>query len=38
MQELARYRLEVVTLMELANPEADGFSSAVCEVQLQWCR
>ena len=35
MQELARYRLKVVTLMELANPEADGFSSAACEDQLQ---
>jgi phosphate:Na+ symporter len=35
VQDLARYRVEVVTLMELANPDIEGFSVTDCEAQLQ---
>ena len=31
---ISRYRYEVAGLMELANPEADGFSFSACETQL----
>jgi hypothetical protein len=33
--EMARYRAEVVTLMGLADPQAEGFSFADCEAQLE---
>jgi len=35
IQDLADYRVEVVTLMELANPDVEGFSITECEAQLQ---
>jgi phosphate:Na+ symporter len=35
MQELARYRVEVVTLIQSANPDIEGFSITDCEAQLQ---
>jgi phosphate:Na+ symporter len=35
MAGLARYRVEVVDLMKRANPEAEGYSFAECEAQLQ---
>lgn len=31
---ISRYRYEVAELMELANPEADGFAFSACETQL----
>jgi len=34
MEGIAHYRVNVVNLMKLANPEAEGFSFAGCEVQL----
>lgn len=33
-QRLAQYRSQVVKLLELANPDADGFSFTDCETQL----
>ena len=35
MEGLARYRVEVVKLIKSADPEAEGFSIAECEAQLQ---
>jgi phosphate:Na+ symporter len=35
MEGNARYRAEVVSLMELANPETEGFSFTDCEAQLE---
>jgi len=34
VQSISAYRLSVVNLMELANPELEGFSFAACEVQM----
>jgi phosphate:Na+ symporter len=34
MQGIAHYRAEVVNLMGMASPEADGFSIVECETQL----
>jgi len=34
-EHIASYRLEVVNLMQLANPEAEDFSFVACEAQLE---
>ncbi len=35
MEGLSRYRVEVISLMKLADPEVEGFSITECEAQLQ---
>ncbi|WP_126455014.1 Na/Pi cotransporter family protein [Sulfuriflexus mobilis] len=35
MEGITRYRAEVVSLMNLADPQAEGFSFTDCEMQLQ---